>query len=203
MVSTPSHARTHALAALAVALLLAACADTAPVGPRETSAPPAQGAQDLSPEQLAATYDRPVELGSCDTLKVPAGSKLDFHVFATGVQIYRWSGTSWVFVAPLADLFADAGGSGKVGTHFGGPTWETVSGSTVVGTVTHRCTPDPNAIPWLRLDAVSSGAGVFEKTRFIQRVNTVGGKAPAAPGTVTGQEVRVPYAADYFFYRAP
>jgi hypothetical protein len=32
-------------------------------------------------------------------------------------------------------------------------------------------------------------------------VNTTGGKAPAVAGTV-GQVVRVPYTAEYFFYRA-
>jgi len=35
----------------------------------------------------------------------------------------------------------------------------------------------------------------------IQRVNTVGGNAPANPGSVTGEEARVPYTAEYFFYR--
>ena len=37
---------------------------------------------------------------------------------------------------------------------------------------------------------------------FIQRVNTTGGIAPAAPGTTVGEEARVPYTAEYFFYRA-
>ena len=36
----------------------------------------------------------------------------------------------------------------------------------------------------------------------IQRVNTVGGKAPTAPGDYVGELVRVPYTAEYFFYRA-
>jgi len=37
---------------------------------------------------------------------------------------------------------------------------------------------------------------------FIQRINTVGGNAPAAPGTVVGEEANVPYTAEYLFYRA-
>jgi len=37
---------------------------------------------------------------------------------------------------------------------------------------------------------------------FIQRVNTVGGNAPAAAGTFVGEETRVPYSAEYLFYRA-
>jgi hypothetical protein len=37
---------------------------------------------------------------------------------------------------------------------------------------------------------------------FIQRVNTVGGNAPTDPGNFPGEVTRVPYTADYFFYRA-
>jgi uncharacterized protein DUF3455 len=135
-------------------------------------------------------------------LQLPEGSKVSFHVFGIGVQIYRWNGTKWDFVNPSADRFADAAGNGLVGTHFGGPTWETRSGSRVVGTVTGRCTPNANAIAWLRLDAVVSGVGVFDNTTVIQRLNTVGGNAPSTPGSVVGKEAKVPYTADYFFYRA-
>jgi hypothetical protein len=124
---------------------------------------------------------------------------------ATGVQIYRWNGASWSFVAPDARLYADAGLNGLVGTHFSGPTWLTVSGSQVVGTVAlnGRCVVNATAVPWLKLDAVASGTGVFEQTTLIQRVNTVGGVAPDTPGTVVGEEARVPYTADYYFYRTP
>ncbi len=61
------------------------------------------------------------------------------------------------------------------------------------------------AIPWLILSAVEAntiGPGIFERTTFIQRVNTTGGVAPAAAPTALGQEARVPYTAEYFFYRA-
>ena len=126
-----------------------------------------------------------------------------FHVYATGVQIYRWSGTSWTFVAPEATLSADAGGNSTIGIHYAGPTWKSVSGSKVVGSVSQRCTPDATAIPWLSLNVVSSeGPGIFHRVTFIQRVNTVGGLAPSSPGSFTGEEVRVPYTAEYFFYRS-
>ena len=52
-----------------------------------------------------------------------------------------------------------------------------------------------------RLSADPEGPGIFAATTFVQRVNTVGGKAPAMPGNVMGQVARVPYAADYFFFR--
>src|SRR5262245_14336749 len=145
-----------------------------------------------------ATADRRPDLGTCLNLRVPNGHKVSFHVFADGVQIYRWNGTAWVFVAPEALLFADGGGDGVVGTHYAGPSWESNSGSKVVGAVIDRCTPDPADIPWLWLRAVSAtGPGIFHRTTFIQRVNTVGGIAPSAPGSFSGEEARVPYTTEY------
>jgi hypothetical protein len=131
------------------------------------------------------------------------GSTLMLHAFGIGVQIYHWNGTSWGAAVPLATIYADAGGHGQVATHFAGPTWQSNSGSTVVGTVAKRCTVDPASIQWLSLTAVHSGVGIFAKVTFIQRLNTVGGSAPATAGTVIGQEARVPYTADYLFYDAP
>jgi hypothetical protein len=148
--------------------------------------------------------NRAPDLGDCQNLRVPAGNKVAFHVYAEGVQIYRWDGITWVFVAPEAVLYADAGEHGAVGTHYAGPTWESVSGSKVVGAVVQRCTPDLDAIPWLLLRAVSSeGPGIFHRVTYIQRVNTVGGLAPPAdPDLEPGEEAEVPYTAEYFFYRA-
>jgi Protein of unknown function (DUF3455) len=146
--------------------------------------------------------NRAPDLGDCQNLQVPAGNKVAFHVYAEGVQIYRWNGTSWIFLAPEAVLFANAGGDGVVGIHYAGPTWESVSGSKVRGTVLERCTPDPDAIPWLLLGAVfNEGPGVFRRVTFIQRVNTVGGNAPTDPGDVPDEVARVPYTTEYFFYR--
>jgi hypothetical protein len=118
------------------------------------------------------------------------------------VQIYRWDGTSWVFVAPEARLFADPCYEGQVGLHYAGPTWEANDGSKVVGSAPIRCTPFRGAIPWLRLDATSlSDHGRFARLTYIQRVNTIGGTAPAEAGAFVGDEARVPYTAEYFFYR--
>jgi hypothetical protein len=150
----------------------------------------------------AGSDHRVPDLGNCGNLRVPAGHKVVFHVYAEGVQIYRWNGTSWVFLVPEAELFADAAGNGSVGIHYAGPTWESVSGSKVVGAVLGRCTPDPTAIAWLLLEAaLSEGPGIFHKVTFIQRVNTVGGTAPSEPGAFVGEVTRVPYTTEYFFYR--
>jgi hypothetical protein len=142
----------------------------------------------------------------CDSLVVAAGNEVAFHVYAVGVQIYTWNGSAWVFVAPSALLYADAGSHGLVGMHFltpgQGPTWKTKSGSQVIGARQAGCTPDPTAIPWLKLRSLSSdGPGVLNGVTFIQRVNTVGGIAPSTPGTTVGQEADVAYMAEYYFYK--
>jgi hypothetical protein len=69
----------------------------------------------------------------------------------------------------------------------------------------------PDAIPWLKLQFVGVATGPRGGRRLagvsiVQRVNTVGGKAPAtgcAEETDIGKKSLVPYEADYFFYRAP
>ena len=110
----------------------------------------------------------------------------------------------WVFKAPEADLFDNDGR--KIGKHYDGPTWEADDGSKVVGEMKARDDgPDVNAIPWLLLSAtVLQENGRFGKTRSVQRVNTVGGKAPAdgCNQAQLGKIARVPYRATYNFYVA-
>jgi hypothetical protein len=134
-------------------------------------------------------------------IRVPEGNKVQFHGYAEGVQIYTWNGTSWGTSVPEAFLYDTEGNI--VAIHYGGPTWESGSGSKVIGTVVApKITVDPTAIPWLLLaPAHKEGPGVFADTSYIQRVNTVGGKAPSVPGAMVGETARVPYTADYFFYR--
>jgi len=155
----------------------------------------------------ASGFSNPPSLPSplCDSLQVEEGNKLAFRAYAMGVQVYRWNGIAWVFVAPEATLFADAHYHGEVGIHYVGPTWESNSGSKVVAARVPGtgCTPDTTAIPWLLLKKVSTeGPGIFESVTFIQRVNTTGGIAPSAPGSVIGEEAEIPYTAEYYFYRA-
>jgi hypothetical protein len=146
---------------------------------------------------------RAPDVGPYTKLNVDPGHKVAFHAFAEGVQIYRWNGTSWVFVAPEAILYADEDGHGVVGIHYAGPTWESNSGSKVVAAVAERQTVDPDSIPWLKLAATfADGPGIFENITFIQRVNTTGGVAPSEDGDLIGEEVRIPYTAEYYFYRA-
>jgi hypothetical protein len=135
-------------------------------------------------------------------ISVGTTNKVHFHGFGVGFQVYTWNGTSWGSAVPDAILFN--GQAGVVATHFAGPSWESNSGSLVVGALPPLAavTVDTNAIPWLRLEAlIATGPGIFADTTFIQRVNTTGGKAPSTPGAFVGQVARVPYTADYFFYR--
>jgi hypothetical protein len=141
------------------------------------------------------------------SLQVPAGNPVYYHVAATGVQIYVWTLNptnpalaSWVFKAPEATLFNERGRA--VGIHYAGPTWESKDGSKVVGARVAGATVDASAIPWLLLRAVSTeGPGILQHATYIQRVNTAGGLAPAIAGTGAGEEARVAYTADYYFYR--
>lgn len=144
-------------------------------------------------------------------LQSPPTEVLALTAQATGVQIYECGAKKdnptqfeWVFKAPEAQLFDSAGR--RIGTHYAGPSWEANDGSKVVGEVKARDNgPDATAIPWLLLSAKStSGTGVLSQTKSIQRVRTVGGKAPTegCNATQVGKETRVPYKATYYFYVA-
>ena len=144
-----------------------------------------------------------------DAISVGDTNKVSFHGFGVGFQVYTWNGTSWGIAVPDATLFDEDGNVVAThfgtfdGTHFVGPAWQSNSGSKVVGKLPPAAViMDTNAIPWLRLEALTTeGPGVFADTTFIQRVNTTAGKAPSQDGAVVGQVARVPYTADYFFYR--
>lgn len=143
-------------------------------------------------------------------LRVPDGYRLTRKLAADGVQIYTCkakadnSGYEWVFKAPEATLSDEVGT--KVGTHGAGPFWEASDGSRVNGEVKARAnSSDPNAIPWLLLTTKSTGKdGLFARTAYIQRLDTVGGKAPASGCDQPSleREERVGYTANYYFYEA-
>jgi hypothetical protein len=154
-----------------------------------------------APGQDNRAPDVPAGLSAGDT------NKVSFRGYAVGIQIYVATPSAtdptqfvWTFRAPEAVLFDNDGNA--VAIHYAGPTWESNSGSKVVGARVAGATVDATAIPWLLLRATTSqGPGVFEGTTYIQRVNTTGGLAPATAPTQAGQEARVPYTADYYFFR--
>jgi Protein of unknown function (DUF3455) len=146
-----------------------------------------------------------------ENLKVPDGQVLTVAAHGLGVQIYTCQARptdaadfAWTLKAPDARLHYEAGK--ELGKHYAGPTWEALDGSKVVGeVVAHDDGADATAIPLLLLRAKqTSGAGVFTKVLSIQRLHTIGGKAPptGCSPTYAGTEVRVAYSADYYFYSA-
>jgi hypothetical protein len=145
---------------------------------------------------------RPELPAGCEALEPDSTERVAFKVYAEGFQVYSWNGSAWVLVAPDATLYANSNYRGKVGTHYGGPTWESNSGSYVKGANPVRCAPDPDSVQWLKLEASETGgSGIFAGVTHIQRVNTSGGKAPREPGAFIGDEARVPYTTEYYFYK--
>jgi hypothetical protein len=147
-----------------------------------------------------------------EALKVPSGQVLAISARARGAQIYACTADkddptrfSWTLKAPDATL-RDKSGK-PLGKHYAGPTWEALDGSKVVGEVTTKVdAPDAAAIPWLLLHVKStSGSGIFTDTVSVQRLNTTGGKSPAAvcDESQAGKEIRIPYTATYRFYGPP
>jgi hypothetical protein len=191
--STTSHLPRHAFrVALASALAaLAGCASA--VEQRE------QGEIDAQAQALRPAPEVPA------VLTVPAGNRLAFYLDATGQQVYvcqqTATGHGFVLQAPDADLYKP---NGRIaGSHYAGPTWEALDGSTVVAARVDGVTPDPSAIAWLLLSAVShTGQGKMSKVSFIQRLDTTGGLAPTTGcdadhvGLIQG----VDYTARYYFY---
>jgi hypothetical protein len=119
--------------------------------------------------------------------------------FATGSQVYECRDAKWTLSGPDAELKDERGT--RIGRHFAGPTWELSDGSKVVAEVVQRAdAPVPDAVPWLLLRAKTvEGKGALDRITFIQRVDTVGGRAPAAPCSAEPR-LAVPYSATYYFY---
>ena len=139
-------------------------------------------------------------------LQPPANEQLLLQVHAKGDQVYTCKSDAaqftWTLKAPDAQLL-DKNGK-PFGKHFAGPSWESSDGSRVTGkAVANSPSPDADSIPWLLVTIVShEGNGVLAHVTSIQRLNTKGGKAPASgcDASHAGQELRVPYSADYRFY---
>jgi hypothetical protein len=145
---------------------------------------------------------------------------------AEGTQNYLClpaaGGPAWTLFGPQATLFDTA--DRQVVTHFLSPnpaeaglpraTWLHSRDSSAVwaratAVVTDAAWVAPGAIPWLKLEVVGAttrphGADTLASVRFIQRINTSGGLAPASGcgATTIGARALVPYTTEYVFYRA-
>jgi hypothetical protein len=156
-------------------------------------------------------------------VQVPLEARLFLVGHAVGTQNYVClpSGVGFAFslFTPEATLFDETGE--QITTHFFSPnpdpddkgvvraTWQhSRDSSTVWAAATGQATVRQDAINWLRLEtkgveAGPTGGNKLARTKFIQRINTVGGLAPdygcTGPNDV-GTKVFVPYTADYLSY---
>jgi hypothetical protein len=164
-------------------------------------------------------------------IEVPAGNSVFLKGHAEGTQNFiclpAGSGVAWRFFAPQATLFLEHGRGidWQVTTHFlsanpaengvARPTWQHSFDTSRVWGRAIASSNDPNfvapgAIPWLLLEVVGrargpAGTAFLSQASYIHRVNTTGGVAPSTGCSQTaeiGTFALVPYAADYFFYRA-
>lgn len=157
---------------------------------------------------LAATACTPT-LDVPDTLAPSSNETLALSMPARGVQIYACrerpgepAAYEWTFVAPDAELLDPRGRVAAL--HGAGPYWQAVDGSRITAKVRARAeAPDARAIPWLLLEAKSTGpAGTFSEVTSVQRVNTYGASAPATGcgRDTVGREAHVRYIAEYRFF---
>jgi hypothetical protein len=162
-------------------------------------------------------------------IAAPADTKLFRTEHAEGTQNYIClpsatspSGFAWIPTGPQATLFNKQDRQGM--THFLSPnpveagvlraTWQDSRDTSSVWAMATESSDDPafvdpNAIPWLLLQVKGAqdgpkGGARISRARWIQRLNTSGGKAPATSCAVAedvGKREFVAYSADYLFYK--
>jgi hypothetical protein len=137
-------------------------------------------------------------------------SKMFLELHATGVQKYTCQANgTWLFTDPEATLSKATGSPRADGTHFlnvstGRPVWRFRDGSSVEAARKASAPAGEANIPWLLLQTVVASGGDGDRlarTTWVQRLDTSGGVAPAAP-CPPGAPLAVPYTADYVFWRA-
>jgi|GEM_PF-687386 len=108
----------------------------------------------------------------------------------------------WTLKEPRAKL-ADATGR-EIGSHSAGPSWQLADGSKAVKKKLIASVPALafDAVPWLLLEIESSGKGALAGTQYVQRMDTIGGAAPATgcDAAHVGAMQDVDYRATYLFY---
>ena len=140
----------------------------------------------------------------------PSGNKPVLTLSATGDLSYECKAVAdkpgtfaWTFAGPNAKLW-DASKK-EVGKYYAGPTWESADGSKVTGTQAAVSPGAAGAIPLQLVKAnPSTGMGAMSDVTYVQRLNTVGGVAPATPACAAGNvgaKTTVPYSADYVFFK--
>ena len=143
------------------------------------------------------------------SVAVPAGNKLVMITVGAGDLTYECrvkantpGAYEWAFAGPKAVL-TDKNGT-VVGKYYGGPTWEANDGSKVTGKQVATAPNTPTSIPLQLVKAnPATSNGIVTDISYIQRLNTIGGIAPADNCTLAnvGEKKLVKYQADYLFYQ--
>jgi hypothetical protein len=144
-------------------------------------------------------------------VQVPAGHRVAMQTVGAGSITYECrvkkdstDQFEWVFAGPDAKLLDSAGKT--VGKYYGPPaTWEAVDGSKITGTQVAVSPGGAGNIPLQLVKAnPAMGMGAMQGITYIQRVNTMGGIAPAMPcaQAQVSQKQVVQYQADYNFWKA-
>jgi hypothetical protein len=197
MLST-SRSRVRALAVVSLAVVVTATIGTVAynASAAEVSAPAAPAA--FGPDAYpVSTPWIPA------AIQPPAGSHpIGTYVVAQGTQNYTCGsdGTAGVYgkAVPEAQL---VGTGGRI-HHFGGPSWQSESDSSLVTAKKLGDSPRAGAIPELLLQVTShAGQGILDKADYISRLQTSGGVAPAS--CQADEKASVPYHAVYIFWDAP
>ena len=143
------------------------------------------------------------------SLEPPANQVPVLVAYGVGVQRYvckekeaAKSSFEWTLKEPQAKL-ADAGGH-ELGSHSAGPSWQLADGSKAVKKklIASMAALQADAVPWLLIEIESSGKGSLSGTQYVQRVDTIGGVAPATgcDQAHAGTTHDVEYRATYVFY---
>ena len=146
--------------------------------------------------------------GVPSNLQVFADEEPAFALAGSGTMVYECrvdptmsNRYAWSLVGPEVVLF-DRDGK-RVGRYARGPIFE-VQGSLLPGQVmTFHDAPKPTDAPWLLIAASRMGQGFFAGVTRVQQINTRSGAVPATPcdEARAGQQARIDFAADYYFYR--
>ncbi len=142
-------------------------------------------------------------------VQVPAGHSAFLRTTGIGLITYECRAKAgstvdheWTFIVPEARLLD--GSKREVGRYYGGPTWEAGDGSKVTGKQVAIAPAGAGNIPLQLVKAEPvPGRGAMSAVTYVQRLDTVGGVAPAEPCTTAtaGSRRQVNYQADYVFYR--
>jgi hypothetical protein len=149
----------------------------------------------------------PEPVGLAPNLRASLDEEPSFVLSGSGVNIYecRAGGANgeyvWAYVAPDATYYE---GSRSAARSTSPNLVESLGDRSSVSGVLRSAQPAGRNLPWTLMRARPLGdSGLFANVTSIQRVNTNGGLAPAGGcnGDTVGNESRVAYSADYYFYR--